>query len=189
MASVRSLRELLADLVGDAGARSGGPKAYLAEHGHPDLPAELVAEAVVSFADTAPPEVAEQLAPFVTAHTSGQGDGAGWFDLLTSALAGLPEDPDTLDGAPAPRTGDDAGLDAGPSLDFGAGAADAIDLTAALDEEPAVDAAPTGWPDADEQVLPDPADSAVAAVADQDVVADDEPDDEPNDEPNEDSVD
>ncbi|WP_158854281.1 hypothetical protein [Saccharothrix deserti] len=178
MASVRSLRELLADLVGDAGARSGGPKAYLAEHGHPDLPAELVAEAVVSFADTAPPEVAEQLAPFVTAHTAGQGDGAGWFDLLTSASVGLAEDPDALDGVPEPRSGDDADPDPGPSLDFGAGAADAIDLTAALDEGMAVAAAPTGWPDATEQVPPDSADSAVSDVAGQDVVADDEPDED-----------
>ncbi|TDV57309.1 hypothetical protein [Actinophytocola oryzae] len=128
MDSARPLRELLTDLVGDAGARAGGPEAYLAEHGH-DLPPDLVAEAVVSFADTAPPEVAEHLAPFVTAHTAGE-EPADWFDLLTSAPVDPADDLDDLDDAPL---GD---VDADPdlSLDFGAGA---------FDDDPSVDHVPT----------------------------------------------
>jgi hypothetical protein len=147
MADVRPLREVLTDLVGDAGARLDGAGAYLAEHGHADLPPELVAEAVVNFADTAPPEVAEQLAPFVTAHTAGD-EGGDWFDLLTSASPG--DTTDTLDGAEQPWSGDDLGADPGPGLDFGAGAVDAMDTPAPLAKEAPLEAA-TDWPMAEEQ--------------------------------------
>lgn len=175
MASVRPLRDLLADLVGDAGARHGGPEAYLAEHGFPDLPPELVAEAVVSFADTAPPEVAEQLAPFVTAHTAGREHAADWFALLTSTPARLADDPDALDGDPEPGPGDDLGPDPGMGLDFGAGAVDAPDLAASPDVELAAPAPATAeeWASAPEQPAPDSADLVAG-----DVVADEEEDEE-----------
>jgi hypothetical protein len=146
MTEVRPLRDLLADLVGDLGVRDGGPSAYLAEHGHADLPADLVAEAVVSYADTAPPAVAEQLAPFVTAHTAGDEEPADWFDLLTSAPADLPDDLDALDSAPTPWAGDDFDADPGPALDFGTGATD-LDAPTADDDvdEPLDDEPPPGW--------------------------------------------
>jgi hypothetical protein len=176
MASVRPLRELLADLVGDTSTHSGD--AYLAEHGHPDLPPELVAEAVVSFADTAPPELAEQLAPFVTAHTAGQ--TADWFDVLTSAQPDLADDPgDVLDGGPSTE---DLGPDPGTELDFGAGATDAVDFADPLDVELA--AGPTSWP-ATEQV---PSGIAAADTLDGDVAAEEEQDEQAG-EPDEDSLD
>lgn len=116
MASARPLREVFADLVG-APSATGDPAALLRDQGHDGLPDDLVAEAVVSFADTAPIEVAEQLAPFVTAH-SGVGDEpvptSGWLDLLGSA-------PDLAGDVPA---GIDHGgdVDPDPVLEFGTGA-------------------------------------------------------------------
>jgi hypothetical protein len=175
MADVRPLRELLTDLVGDAGAHPDGAQMYLAEHGHADLPPELVAEAVVSFADTAPPEVAEQLAPFVTAHTAG--DEAGdWFDLLTSMPLG--DTTDTLDGAEEPWSADDFDSDPGQGLDFGAGAVDALDAPASLpDETPTT--TPTDWPTAEEQSSPEAEIAVQEAFADVDLAMD--PDEDPLD--------
>lgn len=178
MASVRPLRELLADLVGDASARAGGPEAYLAEHGHPDLPAELVAEAVVSFADTAPPEVAEHLAPFVTAHTAGDEDPGDWFGLLASAE--LPDDPDALDGDPEPWSMDDFDSDPGPGLDFGAGAVDTLDALDGVDHADAPDDdAPTDWPAAVDHTPP--AEEPVEEPSPEDVIEDVDDDDDPDD--------
>ena len=117
----RPLRELLADLVGDAEARhayGSDPAGYLAAHGHPGLPEPLVAEAVVSYADTAPVEVAEVLAPYVMANGPVPGDEqqAEWFDLLTSAEVGdNPFDESLAAPEPAEDWADPA------ELDFGAG--------------------------------------------------------------------
>lgn len=68
----RPLRDVFSELVGSAdarGAHAADPAGFLAAHGHPALPADLVSEAIVSYADTAPAEVAEHLAPFVIAHS------------------------------------------------------------------------------------------------------------------------
>jgi hypothetical protein len=73
------LRDVFAGLAGNG----GDPGDFLR-----DLPADLVAEAVVSYADTAPLEVAEHLAPFVAGHSAvgSEGDaGETWLDLLASA--------------------------------------------------------------------------------------------------------
>jgi hypothetical protein len=183
MAEVRPLRELLADLVGDPSARAGGPSAYLAEHGHADLPADLVAEAVVSYADTAPPEVAEQLAPFVTAHTAGDEEPADWFDLLTSASADLPDDLDALDSAPAPWTGDDFDADPGPVLDFGTGATDSDAPVADDDVDESFEAETSAdWPSTEQSqsdaaaVDPEAMDVAAAEALDDDTDDDPDPD-------------
>lgn len=126
----RPLRELLADLVGDAGARAAygaDPAGYLAAHGHADLPAPLVSEAVVSYADTAPVEVAAALAPYVAAHgpvPTPETEPVSWFDLLTSA-----ETPADESGEPQ-ETLSDWG-----ELDFGAGA-DAVPPTPEPSAEP-----------------------------------------------------
>src|SRR6266498_4980535 len=118
-----TLRELLTDLVGAAATHADGPAAYLAAHGY-DLPPDLVAEAVVNFADTTSPEVAEHLAPFVTAHTTGVEPESDWFDLLTTAP--VPEDdPDDVDD-----------LDSDPGLDFGAGAVRSEEHTSELQSRP-----------------------------------------------------
>lgn len=173
MASVRPLREVLADLVGDTGARTGGPEAYLAEQGHAELPPELMAEAVVNFADTAPPEVAEQLAPFVTAHTAGQSDAGEWFDLLTSASVEAADDLDGL--AEAPETwSSDFDQDPGPGLDFGTGAE--IDFPASeLASETPEPVAPTDWPVSDEPI---PAEPTTSDTITGDVIAAEEPDED-----------
>jgi hypothetical protein len=148
--AVRPLRELLADLVGDAAARAGGPEAYLAEHGHTDLPPDLLAEAVVSFADTAPPELAEQLAPFVTAHTAGE-EPADWFDLLTTAspdLTGDVDGVDEVDDGPEPEDDPwpDLGTDPGADLDFGAGSLDDVDGANERPDHAAEPAEAFDWP-------------------------------------------
>jgi hypothetical protein len=145
MSSTRPLHELLADLAGDgdAGRAHGDPEAYLAANGHAGLPPDLVAEAVVSYADTAPVEVAEHLAPFVTTHSAVPADeppsdvSDDWFDLLTTAPAAptddLDPDPgldDDLDGD-TPWSPDD---DPGPGLDFGTGSADDLDAPADADD-------------------------------------------------------
>lgn len=61
----RSLRELFAEL-----SRPGSPDPaeLLRAAGYGDVPGALLTEAVLSYAGTAPLEVAEHLAPFVVAH-------------------------------------------------------------------------------------------------------------------------
>lgn len=95
MEPVRSLREVLGELAG-AGP-DVDPGHALREAGHGDLPDELLSEAVASYADTSSLEVAEHLAPFVTAYRqAGEADPAAALDLLTHAPT--PGHPD----APAP---------------------------------------------------------------------------------------
>ena len=158
MAAARPLKDVFAELTGDDAARADE---VLAASGHGDLPPGLVAEAVVNYADTAPVEVAEHLAPFVTANsavpTLDEVDGdADWSVLLATAPAveadldaDLAPDVDapgaTDDVAPgtddAPGTGasgtdasgtDDASVD---DVDFGVGAEDAsaLDVAAGTD--------------------------------------------------------
>jgi hypothetical protein len=140
MDPARPLRSVFADLAGgrDFGASAGlAPEEVLAAHGHPDLPEGLVAEAVVNYADTAPVEVAEHLAPYVRAHTAvpqpgGTGEPeAHWFDLLTTAPAPGLGGPDVIDAeasglavADAPAAGPDTPgtpADADIDDDFGSG--------------------------------------------------------------------
>ena len=97
MADPRPLRDVFTDLVGEPGPTD--PAALLSGHGHPGLPDDLVAEAVVSYADTAPVEVAEHLAPYVTAHSVVGADPEaeapeGWLGLLGTApdVTELPEE-------------------------------------------------------------------------------------------------
>jgi hypothetical protein len=65
MEAGRSLRELFAELSRPGG---GDPADLLRAAGFGDVPESLVAEAIVSYAATAPLEVAEHLAPFAVAH-------------------------------------------------------------------------------------------------------------------------
>ena len=77
---MRSLRELLASASDPSGHGGGDPAALLAAGGHGSLPPDLMAEAVVNYADTAPLEVAQHLAPFVMAHSAvpGAAEAAHW---------------------------------------------------------------------------------------------------------------
>ena len=98
------LRDVFAGLAGNG----GDPGDFLR-----GLPADLVAEAVVSYADTAPLEVAEHLAPFVTEHSAVGAEGdvsRTWLDLLASA----------------PVEEEAFGLD-DQDLGFGTGSATAVD--------------------------------------------------------------
>lgn len=94
MTTSRPLRDVLGE---DADRLAGDRQATLGEAGHPDLPDALVAEAIVSYADTAPHEIAEHLAPFVSAHgavPAGQPAGSAMdlshgLRLLATAPAGV----------------------------------------------------------------------------------------------------
>jgi len=150
----RPLKDVFTDLVGDPSATAEA----LAGAGH-DLPPDLVAEAVVSFAGSAPAEVAEHLAPFVTAHSgvpleSELDEPAGWAELL--ATAPEPDDTDDPDDADAPFDAPLADHPGAAELAFGAGAGDGpgpdLDLDTDpggdLDDEPvAVGGGPSDYPD------------------------------------------
>jgi hypothetical protein len=91
----------LRDVLGEQADRLAEDRqATLDEAGHPDLPDALVAEAVVSYADTAPYQVAEHLAPFVTAHGAvrlqespgGEADLSHGLHLLATAPETGPAD-------------------------------------------------------------------------------------------------
>jgi len=125
----RSLHEVFQTLAGDP-----DPDAVLAAAGHAGLPADLLTEAIVSFADTATPEVAEHLSPVVLGASSDPGLG---LELLTSAPQ-VTWDDDGLDAVEEP-----AWTDEGPALeelDFGAGG----------DELDALDAPDGDLPDAED---------------------------------------
>lgn len=125
MDTARPLRDVFADLTGAADA--AGPGDLLRDSGHPDLPDELVAEAVGSFADTAPIEVAEHLSPYVMAGSAVPLPGvpdvapAGWYDAVHTAPA-VGADPADLD-AVAPDA-DAPDVAAPVTMDFGHGGAD-----------------------------------------------------------------
>ncbi|HEX6871028.1 MAG TPA: hypothetical protein VF163_08020 [Micromonosporaceae bacterium] len=101
MVAARPLRDVFTELTGADGGHATSPAEVLAASGHADLPEDLVAEAVVSFADTAPVEVAEHLAPYVQAHSpvplvaedaaaaaaGTDAEPGGWLDALTAAPA------------------------------------------------------------------------------------------------------
>jgi hypothetical protein len=124
MTAARPLRDVFADLAGAQGTTD--PADLLRGQGHFALPDDLVAEAVVSYADTAPVEVAEHLAPYVSAHSvvgadPGDDAPADWVDLLGSAPEVLGDEPaDFDDEVSAPQWFDDA--HPGAALDFGSGA-------------------------------------------------------------------
>ncbi len=147
----RPLRDLLADLVGDAEARQAygdDPAGYLAANGHPDLPSSLVSSAVVAYADTAPVEVASALAPYVAAHgpvpdPDAQGD---WFELLTAASpVGADTFGEHLDSGVSPGDWSDPA-----ELDFGAGAGPVVEPTsgdvAPAAEDVPVETSQPEWP-------------------------------------------
>jgi hypothetical protein len=210
MASARPLRDVFADLTG-GGAVAGDPDALLRDHGHPALPDHLVAEAVISYADTAPVEVAEHLAPYVTAHSAvgadelpGDEPPADWLDLLGTAPAdaGLADEPGDIDDlAPAlDGFGDaaDLGPDPGLGLDFGTGADPAPTFDAGDGTDDHADAGPDDHGDVVDvpadgglaDVLPDPAgpdDGDAAGWLDTDDSGDpstvDDADPEPDDDP------
>lgn len=102
MQPARPLRDVFDEVArGDLGA---DPADTLAASGHGDLPDQLVSEAIVSYADTAPIEVAEHLSPFVKLHSAVPADDAG-------AAADLPagDGLDLLASAPEPIVADDGG--------------------------------------------------------------------------------
>jgi hypothetical protein len=118
MAAARPLREVFAELAGDEAARHTDPAQLLRDSGHGDLPEDLVSEAVISFADTAPVEVAEHLAPYVAANSAIPAieadaatniDPPGWVEALATApdIADL-DSPDPSDGLDLSEGLDDA---------------------------------------------------------------------------------
>lgn len=144
--------------------------------GHPDLPDALLAEAVVSYADTAPAPVAEHLSPFVTAHHADRfgepvdtgADLSQGLALLASAPAVTGTDLDDADlsgPAPADAPADAPAASGQPDpavdgLDFGGGAGNghAPGPEAPAPEPPAGEVAPSppanGGQGADEFAAP-----------------------------------
>jgi hypothetical protein len=120
MASAHPLRDVFSELAATGRAVTDAD-AVLDAHGHADLPDGLVAEAVVSYADTAPVEVAEHLAPFVMAHSAvypAAGHAESWLDVLATAPEPLVAD-EALD---SPTPVEAPALDPDPAdLDFGTG--------------------------------------------------------------------
>jgi hypothetical protein len=197
MDSARPLREVFADLTGAGNAGDAGDaRELLGGQGHAGLPDELVAEAVVNFADTAPIEVAEHLAPFVTAHSAVGADevaGAdetvgdeGWLDLLVTAPTDA--DADELDDVPPGDELDEdeaTGLDADSAfdldVDFGAGADEGAgadtDADAADDDAEWVPSdATTATDDLDPSGLDDATTDEIDVEGADDLDDDDEPD-------------
>jgi hypothetical protein len=144
MEPARPLRDVFADLVTDEDVRrahAADPEGFLQAHGHTELPGQLVSEAIVNYADTAPAEIAEHLAPFVMAHSpvpvdGPVDDGTDGLQLLAtvpveSYLDELPDDlPDGTELAGPDQAGSGqvtelAGADGGSpdpfDLDFGHG--------------------------------------------------------------------
>lgn len=126
MESASPLREAFTELLTDEAARhafAADPGGFLAAYGHADLPGSLLAEAIVNFADTAPPDVAEHLAPFVTGHWDGSSDvdAVAGLELLAAAPVAVDIDvPAGLDDVDLPPTATIENV--APELDFGTGA-------------------------------------------------------------------
>jgi hypothetical protein len=181
MPPARPLRDVFADLTGEGVASVGAatPDELLRAQGHEDLGDDLIGEAVVNFADSAPVELAEHLARFVMAHSpiplidpeSGTDDLPDWVDLLTSAppvdgiaeigddgsagldgLDGIAEIGD--DGSAAIGAADDGGFDPdhGLFLDFGHGDLVSVDTSHFVSDADAGEAAigDAAGPDVDE---------------------------------------
>ncbi len=122
MTSARPLRDVFTDLAGDH-ATSPDPAAVLAASGHADLPEGLVAEAVVNYADTAPIEVAQHLAPFVMANSAVpvtavyEETPADWLQAVSTAPVGHEYGTDVDPGYgydPPQVSGDGPGASHGP---------------------------------------------------------------------------
>ena len=129
MEPVPSLRDVFASLAGG----SSDPAAALSAAGHGDLPSDLVAEAIVNYADAAPVEVAEHLSPFVVPHsavpqpqeaTTDAPDTGDGLALLTDAPTGPDLTPDHEPGHepgddPAHEPGHEPGVEGSSVMDAG----------------------------------------------------------------------
>jgi hypothetical protein len=145
MTEGRPLHTVFTELLRDDVARqayAADPGGLLGPAGHGALPNDLLAEAIVSFADTAPPQVAEHLAPFVMAHSAVPLDdnqppaATTGLELLADAPANVADkfSVDELDAAleGTQAEGDPVYADSGPpldDLDFGGGATDSAHPT------------------------------------------------------------
>lgn len=135
MGATRPLREVFAEV--STGGGGTDPQGVLAAAGHPDLPPDLLGEAVVNYADTASPEVAEHLAPLVTAHTGvlpGAGHGSGdqdpdWLDALAGAPQGVTDQASVDSGGGDPAVDLDGGWQMAPVPGAAEPAAPAHELT------------------------------------------------------------
>jgi len=96
-----TLRDLFDGVARDPETRAlfaEDPDGFLADHGFGEVPADLLPEAVVHYADVAPLEVAEQLSPFVMANSPVELDEPLDFDAdALGALAGVDLDLPTPD--------------------------------------------------------------------------------------------
>jgi hypothetical protein len=143
-----TLREVFDEL---AGGGEADPAGALADRGYGELPEPLLSEAIVSYADTAPVEVAEHLSPFVMVHSAVPVDGDVTAGDGLALLATAPE-PIVADdqGTEEPAAAEpDAGDSSFEEFDFGHGAeaVDAWDAPVGID---APEDAPADVPEADD---------------------------------------
>lgn len=152
MTEGRPLHSVFTELLRDDITRqayAADPGGLLSSVGHGELPDDLLAEAIVSFADTAAPQVAEHLAPFVMAHSAVPLDDAeppaatAGLDLLADAPGDAADtlgagDPDALlDGTQIQADTVDAGAGSAlDDLDFGGGAGDTQQAVGELPDLP-----------------------------------------------------
>ena len=153
MEPARPLREVFAELAGTGS--TGDPGGLLR-----DLPDELVAEAVVSYAETAPVEIAEHLASFVSAHSAVGSEAPAvedWLDLLATAPVEVAEEPELGFGTGA--TDEDPADIAGFEVPEETGIEEIADLDETGEtedwDEPAIDEldGDEDWPDIDDDLL------------------------------------
>lgn len=127
-----------------AGQTDRSASEMLHDAGYGDLPPALVGDALVNYADTAPVEVAEHLAPFVTAHTAHITDpdaapdldaGLGLLSGAFPVAADLDSDLADVGGHLADVGGNLADVEG--DLDFGAGGdtADVFDTAEAFADD------------------------------------------------------
>lgn len=119
MPPARPLHDILTEV---AGADAADPAAALRAGGHGDLPEGLVAEAIVSYADTATVEVAEHLAPFVQGHSTVPSEDPADPPGLEQGLALLASAPAPVPAGTAPESAPPA-VDGDADADYGSGAA------------------------------------------------------------------
>lgn len=169
MAGAHPLHDLLAGLAGGTADPHGDDlAAALRDGGHPDLPDAAMAEAIVSYADTAAVEVAEHLAPFVMGHSAVPLDPpAGTIMEVRDGLALLATAPsagpdlDPLGFADGAATFDPAGLDTTapvPAADPAPGDPADLDFGTGTGTDAGAD---FGLPEPAELAAPGPLDPAV----------------------------
>jgi hypothetical protein len=124
-----TIREVFDELAGGGDA---DPAGALADRGYGELPDPLLSEAIVSYADTAPVEVAEHLSPFVMVHSAVPVDrvedapASDGLELLATAPEPIVLDDQADDEATEPEAAEDLSYQDDFAFEFGSGSEEAL---------------------------------------------------------------